>query len=105
MGDLLNPVYSSLNDLIGQGAFPTIDNQEIAFLREREQESRLRFTQPLFQPRIIHNYRLNKHLVEAQEATIDAYRLQLVKEIKVLPDSTFSGNDISCIRPPLCGNY
>ena len=45
LGTLLNPVYSTLNDLLaaqGQPAqFPQIADQTINFLREREQDTRL----------------------------------------------------------------
>lgn len=54
--DLLNPVYSSLNSLLaasGQPApFQPIANQSIPLLREQEQETVLRLTQPLYDARI-----------------------------------------------------
>jgi outer membrane protein len=56
VGDLMNPVYSTLNDLLAAqgkpGAFPAIDNFSISFLREEEQQSALLLTQPIFDPRI-----------------------------------------------------
>ena len=56
VGDLLNPVYGTLNSLLeasGQpGPFAPIPNQSIPLLREREQETVLRLTQPLYDARI-----------------------------------------------------
>jgi outer membrane protein len=52
VGDLLNPVYASLNQITGSSRFPTVQNQEIAFQRTREQDTQLAFTQPLYDPRI-----------------------------------------------------
>ncbi len=55
-GDLLNPVYRTLNEnLTAQGrtaAFPLVSNLSIPLLREREQETRLRLTTPLFNTEI-----------------------------------------------------
>jgi outer membrane protein len=52
VGDLLNPVYASLNQLTGTSHFAPIANQEINFQRTREQDSKLSLTQPLYDPRI-----------------------------------------------------
>jgi hypothetical protein len=39
IGDLMNPVYSSLNSLMGYDAFPTdLENESINFLREKEHD-------------------------------------------------------------------
>jgi outer membrane protein len=52
VGDLLNPVYASLNQITGQNRFPTVANQRIPLLRSREQETKLTLTQPLYDARI-----------------------------------------------------
>jgi outer membrane protein len=51
VGDLLNPVYASLTQL-GAGRFPAVANQEINFQRSREQDTKVSFTQPLYDSRI-----------------------------------------------------
>src|SRR4029079_19523558 len=42
LGQMLNPIYSTLNDLLAAqgrtGSFPTVSDQTINFVREREQE-------------------------------------------------------------------
>lgn len=87
VGDLLNPVYGTLNDLlVSQGqppSFPQLDNIEIAFLREREQETKVRIIQPVFQPAVFHNYRLKQHLTTSREAAVNAYEQVLVRDIKI----------------------
>ena len=87
IGDLLNPVYSTLNDLLatqGQpGGFPTLENQEIAFLREREQETFVRVLQPIYRPAILHNFRLQRHLSSSREASLEAYEAVLERDIRV----------------------
>src|SRR5450631_931405 len=52
VGDLLNPVYATLNQLTGRARFPAIANQEIDFQRSREQDTKVSLTQPLYDPRI-----------------------------------------------------
>ena len=87
VGDLLNPVYGTLNEmLISQGEqarFLQLENVEIAFLRDREQETKVRIIQPVFQPAILHNYRLQQHLASSQEAAVQAYEQVLIRDIKV----------------------
>jgi outer membrane protein TolC len=83
VGDLLNPVYSTLNDLTQQGAFSQIENQEIAFLREREQETSLRLSQPVFAPGLLYGARAQRHGRDAQAAAVDALRRELVRDVQV----------------------
>jgi outer membrane protein len=52
VGDLLNPVYATLNQITGSSRFPTVQNQEINFQRTREQDTQVSLTQPLYDPRI-----------------------------------------------------
>ena len=56
VGDLLNPVYETLDQmLVAQGQapqFPRVRNESIAFLRDQEQETKLVLEQPLYEPRI-----------------------------------------------------
>jgi outer membrane protein len=52
IGDLLNPVYASLNQLTGTSRFPAVANQQINFQRSREQDTRVTLSQPLYDPRI-----------------------------------------------------
>jgi outer membrane protein len=52
VGNLLNPVYASLNQITGTTNFPTVQNQQINFQRAREQYTDVALTQPLYDPRI-----------------------------------------------------
>ena len=52
VGDLLNPVYTALNQIAGNAHFPAVQNQEIDFQRTREQDTHLSLSQPLYDPRI-----------------------------------------------------
>ncbi len=86
VGDLLNPVYSSLNALLaasGQPApFTPIANQSFSFLREREQDSVLRLSQPLYDARIGAARRQAAYGYDAARYGLDAYRLQLERDVR-----------------------
>jgi hypothetical protein len=80
-GDLLNGAYRTLNDFLrtqGQpAAFPQIANQSIPLLREREQETKLRLTQPLYRPEITRGARASRANLAAREAMLAAYKREL----------------------------
>lgn len=83
IGDLFNPVYGTLNDLLQAPAFPTdLENEEIRFLRPREQETRVRLAQPVFDPALRHRYTIQARQVDAGAAELEAFRHDLVLEIK-----------------------
>jgi outer membrane protein TolC len=83
VGDLLNPAYRTLNDLTGTQQFPQIENREIGFLREREQETTLQFRQPVFNPEILYGSRARGHQVDAQSAAVEAVRRELTRDVRV----------------------
>ena len=81
-GDMLNPVYSTLNYLTQSNLFPQIENQEFMFLRPHEHDTKVSLIQPLFDPKIFYNQKIRYDLVNAQKADADTYRRLLVAEIK-----------------------
>jgi len=82
IGDLLNPVYATLNQLLHQNVFPGVDNQSFMFLRPHEQETKIRMIQPLFNPDIYYNSKIRKELVQSEKITVDQYRQELAAEIR-----------------------
>ncbi len=83
VGDLVNPIYQTLNQILQQQRFPTgIPNETVPFLREREQETKVRLVQPLFKPAIYYNYQLKSDLTGLQQAEKETYMRQLVADIK-----------------------
>ncbi|MBN2012364.1 TolC family protein [candidate division KSB1 bacterium] len=86
IGDLMNPVYSTLNQLltqVGQPAlFPeNLQNQSVPFLREKEQDTKIRVVQPLFQPAIYRNYKIRSDQRGMQEAEVGIFKRQLISDI------------------------
>lgn len=82
VGDLLNPVYSTLNQLTHSQQFPQVENQKVYFIRPTEQETKFSLLQPLFRPDIFFNYRIQKDLSDAVFIDVEIYKRELVKEIK-----------------------
>jgi outer membrane protein TolC len=82
IGDLMNPVYSTLNILTQSNQFTRVDNQQFMFLRPREHDTKVSLVQPLFDPKIFYNRKIRSDLVNAQRADADTYRRLLVAEIK-----------------------
>jgi outer membrane protein len=84
LGTLLNPVYSTLNDLLGQpGQFPQIADQTINFVREREQDTRLSLRQPLYAPAIPAAVRAQRAQLEAAEFGRVALARRLKRDVTV----------------------
>jgi outer membrane protein TolC len=82
VGTLLNPVYKTLNMLLGQEQFPDIENINFAFYRPTEHETKLSLVQPIINPGIYYNSRIKKELTTAMKADAETYKRQLVAEIK-----------------------
>ena len=81
VGDLMNPVYSTLNMLTGTEAFPQIENEEFPFLRPREHETKLTLVQPIFNSEIIQNYKIKKQYTEIARIDVERYKRELIREI------------------------
>jgi outer membrane protein TolC len=79
---MLNPVYQSLNYLLGQEQFPDIENMEFAFYRPTEHETKVSLVQPIIDPKIVYNSRIRKELSQAANLDAVAYQRQLVEDIK-----------------------
>jgi outer membrane protein TolC len=77
VGDLLNPVYTTLNQLTGTSAFPQIANVNEQFLPNNFHETKLRVIQPLFNPEIYFNYKAQKELTTVQQAQKNVYQNEL----------------------------
>jgi outer membrane protein TolC len=81
-GDLLNPVYTTLNALTSSNRFPMVENQEFRFLRPAEHDTKIRLTQQVFNPDIYFNSLIKKELTIFEEADVEQYKRELIAEIK-----------------------
>jgi outer membrane protein TolC len=78
LGDLVNPAYAALNELLQRQAFPTDVDAPLPLT----QETRLRMTQPLFQPAIVANHRLARTQQRLQGAQLATAARRLAAEIR-----------------------
>jgi outer membrane protein len=87
LGDALNPAYQTLNDLlVAQGQqpqFPVVQNESIAFLREREQDTRITLRMPLIAPAIPAAVRAQRELLDAAGYAREALGRRLKRDITV----------------------
>lgn len=83
----LNPVYSTLNDLLaaqGQPAqFPQISDVSVQFLREEEQDTRFVVRQPLYAPAIPAAVRAQRALLDASSFNRMAVARALRRDITI----------------------
>ena len=86
VGDLLNPVYGTLEQLLqasGQPtSFPRVRNEQIALLREREQETKLVLEQPLYEPRLAPGVAASRENLNRAEADLAALRSRVTRDVQ-----------------------
>ena len=86
IGDALNPVYQTLNGLTaGSGnptQFPAIENLEFDLLREREQDTRLKLTTPIYAPLVDAAIEAADARANDANASREIYARTLVRDIR-----------------------
>ncbi len=82
VGDLVNPVYKTLNQLTGTNGFPIIQNVSEQLLPNNFYDVRVRTTMPLLNPDLAINRQIRQQQNTLQQNEIDIYKRELVKEIK-----------------------
>ena len=83
IGDMLNPVYTTLNQLTGSQAFPQIANESITFLPKNYYDAKIRTSVPLINTDIKHNRVIREQIVKMSQQEIETYQRELVKDIKI----------------------
>jgi outer membrane protein TolC len=82
VGDLLNPVYASLNQMTNSDAFPQIQNVKQNFFPKNFYDGRVRTSLPLFNTDLYINKTIQGEQVAMKQHELAAYRRQLVFDIK-----------------------
>jgi outer membrane protein TolC len=93
IGDLLNPVYNSLNQLTNSTAFPQVENVNQTFNPTNYYDARFRTSLPIYNAEIIYNSRIRKEQINFQQAELDVYKRELVKEIKLAYYACLQANE------------
>jgi outer membrane protein len=82
IGDLLNPVYATLNQLTQSSSFPQLENEKINFFPYHYYDVKLHTTMPLLNTDIIINHSIQSDEVDLQQYEVDIYKRELIKDIK-----------------------
>ena len=82
VGDLLNPVYSTLNALTKSTAFPQISNVETNFFPRDFYDVKVQTTMPLYNKDISYNKQIQEQSLSLQREDVSLYKRELVKQIK-----------------------
>ncbi len=81
VGDLLNRVYSTLNDITQTTQFFPLPNQQIQFLPNNFHETKLSFSYPLYNSDLRYNRDIQQQLFQSKAAQKAAYEHELRYQI------------------------
>jgi outer membrane protein TolC len=81
IGDLLNPVYSTLNQITQTNVFPMLENQQIQFLPNNFHETKVSFSYPLYNSDLRYNREIQQQLFQSKAAQKAAYEHELRYQI------------------------
>jgi outer membrane protein TolC len=83
LGDMLNPVYGTLNQLTMSNSFPQISNVETNFFPKNFYDVKLRTSMPIINADLFYNRDIQKQQIKISEFEIEIYKKELSKNIKV----------------------
>ncbi|WP_051068867.1 TolC family protein [Cesiribacter andamanensis] len=82
VGDMLNPVYATLNQLTESQHFPQIENVEQSFFPRHFYDVRMRTSMPLLNTSLQHNRSIRQEQLQLQEWEVKIYERELILHIK-----------------------
>jgi len=82
VGDLLNNVYSTLNQLTSSNKFPQVTNQSIQFLPNDFHDTKVEVSLPILNTDLLHNREVSEATVSVRRAEYEVYRRDLVRSIR-----------------------
>jgi outer membrane protein len=82
VGDLLNPVYATLNKLTSSNNFPQINNVETNFFPSNFYDLKVNSVMPIYNKDIQYNKLIQQQQLEIQKTDAEAYKRELIKNIK-----------------------
>ena len=83
VGDMLNPVYATLNQLTESNQFPQIENVSENFFPKNFYDVKVRTSLPIINTNLYYNRKISEQQALMQEYEVDIYKRELVKNIKV----------------------
>ena len=82
IGNLLNPVYTTLNQLTGSSAFPQLENVSEQFLPDNFYDARFRVSMPLYNRDLMAQKQIRTNQTLLSEYELEIYRANLIQDIK-----------------------
>jgi outer membrane protein TolC len=82
VGDLVNPVYTALNQLTNSNKFPQLKNESFLLNPNNFYDAKVRTSLPLINAEIRYNKLIKQQLITSQQAAVNVYKRALVKDIK-----------------------
>jgi outer membrane protein TolC len=83
VGDMLNPVYTTLNELTGTNSFPQLENVDEQLNPNNFYDLKLRAAYPLYNPDVRYNKQLKEQMTNMSELDIAVAQKSLAEEIRV----------------------
>ena len=83
VGDLVNPVYTTLNALTNSTKFPQISNTSEQLVPKDFYDLRFKTTMPILNAEIRYNQAIKKEQISVQQTEIQVYKRELVRDIKI----------------------
>ncbi|WPR76929.1 TolC family protein [Algoriphagus sp. NG3] len=83
VGDLLNNVYSTLNELTQSRQFPQLENVSENFLPNNFYDARIRVSMPLINPDLSYQKDIREKQVQVSEYDLAIYKATLIQDIKL----------------------
>lgn len=82
LGDIMNDVYTTLNQLTNSQKFPQLQNQTILLNPDNFYDAHIRTSLPLINTEIWYAEKIRKESINMQQAAVNVYKRSLVKEVK-----------------------
>ena len=82
LGDLVNPIYTTLNQLTQSNSFPMIKNRSVLLNPDNFYDAKFHATMPLLDLELNYNRKIKGQEVTLQQIEVDIYKRELVKDIK-----------------------
>ncbi|GAA0546686.1 TolC family protein [Chitinophaga japonensis] len=82
IGDLMNPVYATLNQLTNSDKFTPVSNQSFLLNPDNFYDAKVRTSLPLINTEIWYAQKIRREDISRQQAAVNVYKRQLVKDVK-----------------------
>lgn len=83
LGDLLNPVYSTLNQLTASDKFPTLRNESVLLNPHNFYDVKVRTSGVIYNPELKLNQSIKQQQVELQQIEIEKFKRELKQQVQV----------------------